>query len=101
MSTLSFIVYWQSWVCGRSGTRRQDMLPLLVNARIEFVARSHDARKSVSPCPWLACINYDACIAWILGAVGHGIEHGAPAAAQHFHAFARIKARAHRPDHLV
>ena len=34
-------------------------------------------------------------------AIGHRVEHRAPAAAQDLDALARIEARAHRPDHLV
>src|SRR6516165_2135475 len=80
---------------------RQNARPFGTDAGIEFLARARHDRKGVAPRPRLTGIDDDACIARIVAAIGHGIEHRAPAAAQDFDAFARFEARAHRPYHLV
>src|SRR6516162_6482370 len=80
---------------------RQNARPFGTDAGIEFLARARHDRKGVAPRPRLTGIDDDACIARIVAAIGHGIEHRAPAPAQDFDAFARFEARAHRPYHLV
>src|SRR6516164_706938 len=80
---------------------RQNMRPFGTDAGIEFLARARDDRKGVAPRPRPTGIDDDARIARIVVAIGHGIEHRAPATAQDFDAFARLEARAHRPHHLI
>src|SRR5215831_20465940 len=79
----------------------QNVRPFGADAGVEFLARARDDRKGVAPRPRLAGIDDDARVARIVAAIGHGVEHRAPAAAQDFDAFARVEARAHRPHHLV
>src|SRR5262245_6601209 len=80
---------------------RQDVRPFGADSGIELLAGAGHDWKRVAPRPRLAGVDDDPRIARILAAISHGVEHGAPAAAQDFDTFARLEPRAYRPHHLV
>src|SRR5215212_1796619 len=61
---------------------RQHVLELLHDALVQFLAVAHDDGEGVAPVKRPAGVDDHARIARIFLAVAHGIEHGAPAAAQ-------------------
>src|SRR5262245_29781819 len=80
---------------------RQHVRPLGADLGVELLARARHDREGGAARPWLAGVDDDPGVARVVAAVGHGVEHRAPAAAQHLEPLPRFKAGAHRPHHLI
>src|ERR1700724_3740646 len=79
---------------GISNPLRQILAELGADARVELLARPRLHGKRLAPRPRAAGVDDDAGVARVVMAVGHRVERGAPGAADHLHALARIEARA-------
>src|SRR5207244_11739075 len=81
---------------------RQMLCPLGGHAGIELLACAGDDRERVSPRERPACVDHDAGVAPVsLAVITHGVEGGAPSAADDLDVLAHIAAGAHRPDDIV
>src|SRR3984893_10155984 len=81
---------------------RQMLCPLGAHAGIELLACAGDDRERVSPRERPACVDHDAGVAPVgLAVIAHGVEGGAPSAADDLDVLAHIAAGAHRPDDSV
>ncbi len=71
------------------------------HVRLNLLRGPHHDREGVAAAERLAGVDDDAGVARVLLRISHRVECRRPAAAQDFHALARIATRAHRPDHAV